>query len=387
MPQADDVRQRPLSDVTVVDFSRVLAGPFSTVLLADLGARVIKIEPPGGDDYRHIGPFVGGESALFGFANRGKESLVLDLKRPEDLRTALRLADRADVVVENFRPGVADKLGIGAEALMGRNQRLIYASISGFGQTGPMRERPAYDLIVQALTGLMSVTGEPAGAPTMVGEAFGDLTAGLFGSWSILAALHQREKTGTGCRIDLAMFDALLAMLPTATCRYLATGEVPKRVGNRHPLSAPFGAFRTADGHVVIAVLNWKLFEQFAHVIGRPEFLADPRFATDASRTIHESVLREAFESWASRLGSEEVVAALGKAGVPAAPIASIGDAVDSRHAAERGLFRNGELDGGDMMLPEQPVHFSTFERGQSVRVPRLDEHAAQLRAWLGETA
>jgi CoA:oxalate CoA-transferase len=377
----------PLHGLTVVDFSRVLAGPFATVLLADLGARVIKIEPPTGDDYRHIGPFMGKESVLFAFANRGKESVALDLKKPDDLAFAIELTEHADVVVENFRPGVAQKLGIGADALMKHNDRLIYASVSGFGQSGPMRERPAYDLIVQALTGLMSVTGDPGGPPTMVGEAFGDLTAGLFASWAILAALHQRERTGKGCHIDLAMFDALLSMMPTATCRYVTTGKVPERVGNRHPLSAPFGAFRTRDGYVVVAVLNEKLFEQFCHVIGRTEFLSDARFVSDSARTENESVLREAFEQWSAAYTTAEVVTALSTAGVPAAAIANVGAAVDSEHTAARKLFRNATLGGSTARVPEQPAIFSTVSRGMPTHVPSLDEHASRVREWLRMTA
>ena len=385
MQTAKDTSQGPLDGVTVLDFSRVLAGPYATVLLADLGARVIKVEPVGGDDYRHVGPWIDKESALFAFANRGKESIVLDLKNPDDLSFALQLSDHADVVVENFRPGVAAKLGIGADALMARNSRLIYASISGFGQTGPMRERPAYDIIVQALTGLMSITGDPEGPPTLVGEAIGDLTAGLYGSWAILAALFQRERTGAGCHIDLAMFDALLSLMPTATCRYIATGKVPERVGNRHPLSAPFGAFRTGDGYVIVAVLNPKLFEQFCAVIGHPEFLADPRFATDSERAANESVLRSAFEEWSLRYSTAEVVAALSKAGVPTAPIMGVGEAVDSEHAKSRKLFRTATLGGHDLRLPEQPAIFSTMERGRAVNAPGLDEHSAKIRAWIGE--
>jgi CoA:oxalate CoA-transferase len=375
----------PLQDLVVVDFTRVLAGPFSTALLADLGARVIKIEPPSGDDYRHIGPFRGKDSALFAFANRGKESVVLDLKKPEDLDFARRLADHADIVVENFRPGVADKLGIGAAALRERNPRLVYASISGFGQNGPLRERPAYDLIVQAMTGLMTITGEPDGAPTMIGEAFGDLTAGLFASWAILAALHQRERTGEGCQIDLAMFDSLLSMMPTATCRYIATGNVPHRVGNRHPLSAPFGAFRTGDGHVVVAVLNEKLFEQFCDTIGRRDLLGDPRFASDSERTNNEAVLREAFEQWSLTRSTQETVAALSAAGVPVAPIDNVGTAVDSDHAKMRSLFRNASLGAGNVDVPEQPAIFSTAKRGNATHIPELGEHSAAVREWLAK--
>jgi CoA:oxalate CoA-transferase len=373
----------PLEGLTVLDFSRVLAGPFATVLLADLGARVIKIEPPSGDDYRHIGPFKGKESMLFAFANRGKESIVLDLKRADDLAFVLELAAHADVAVENFRPGVADKLGVGASALRARNPRLIYASISGFGQMSPMRERPAYDLIVQALTGLMSITGEPDGPPTMLGEAFGDLTAGLFASWAILAALHQRERTGQGCHIDLAMFDALLSMMPTATCRYVTTGKVPERVGNRHALSAPFGVFRTGDGHVVVAVLNEKLFEQFCAVIGRNDLLSDPRFRSDSERTANEHLLRSAFEQWSLSRSTQDAVTALSAAGVPAAPIENVASAVESEHSRMRRLFRSASLAEDTARVPEQPAIFSTMDRGASTHVPALGEHAERIRTWL----
>ena len=387
MPDNDKAARGPLHGLTVIDFSRVLAGPFATVLLADLGARVIKIEPPNGDDYRHIGPFVGDQSALFAFANRGKESVALDLKKPADLEFVLQLVDHADIVVENFRPGVAAKLGIGADALMARNSRLVYASISGFGQNGPMRERPAYDIIVQALTGLMSITGDPEGPPMLVGEAFGDLTAGLYASWAILAALRQRDQTGQGCHIDLAMFDALLSMMPTATCRYVTTGKVPERVGNRHPLSAPFGAFRTGDGHVIVAVLNEKLFEQFCGVIGRPDLLTDARFKSDSERTANEGALRAAFEQWSTARSTQEAVAALSAAGVPAAPIEDVGAAVDSEHTRVRQMFRPATLNGVDVRVPEQPAIFSTMSRGADTRVPGLGEDEARIRAWLDEKA
>lgn len=377
----------PLHDLVVVDFTRVLAGPFSTALLADLGARVIKIEPPTGDDYRHIGPFSGKDSVLFAFANRGKESVVLDLKKPADLAFARQLADHADIVVENFRPGVADKLGIGAADLRKRNPRLVYASISGFGQNGPLRERSAYDLIVQAMTGLMTVTGEPNGPPTMIGEAFGDLTAGLFASWAILAALHQRERSGEGCQIDLAMFDSLLSMMPTSTCRYIATGKVPHRVGNRHPLSAPFGAFRTGDGYVVVAVLNEKLFEQFCDVIGRRDLLSDTRFESDSKRTNNEAVLREAFEQWSMARTTQEIVAAFSAAGVPVAPIDHVGTAVDSEHTKERKLFRSATFGASAVNVPEQPAVFSNAARGTATHIPALGEHNEAVRNWLDNKA
>jgi CoA:oxalate CoA-transferase len=383
MMTSGSVAQGPLAGVIVVDFTRVLAGPYATALLADLGARVIKVEPREGDDYRHVGPWLGNESALFASVNRGKESIVLDLKEVPDLEFALQLCDRADVVVENFRPGVAAKLGIGAEALMARNPGVVYASISGFGQAGPYASRPAYDIIVQALTGLMSINGDPSGPPTLVGESIGDVAAGLYGSWAILAALVQRARTGVGCRIDLAMFDALLAMMPLATTRYLATGTVPQRVGNRHALSAPFGAFRTGDGHVVVAVLNSKLFERFASVIGKLELAHDERFATDSLRKANEEALRVAFEDWSTQRSTEDVVAALTASGVPATRISDVGEAVESEHAKTRGLFRRPAQGTLDLLVPEQPATFSTMGRGRPAAAPRLDEHAAAIRAWV----
>lgn len=359
----------PLSGVRILDFSRVLAGPFATALLADIGADIIKVEPPDGDDYRHIGPFIGGDSALFMATNRGKRSIVLDLKRAHDLAIARELASDADIVVENFRPGVADKLGIGYAELAPTNPRLIYLSISGFGQFGPMRDRPAYDMIVQAESGLMSVTGEADGPPMPVGEAMGDLISGLFGAWSLSSALYARERTGRGTRIDLAMFDALLSMLPTAVCRYRGTGVAPQRVGNRHPLSAPFGVYRTNNGYIVIAVLNERLFERFAGVIGRLDLVGDPRFASDPARCAHEAALRTIIEDWSFARPSDEVVAILAAAGIPAARIADIAEAVTSDQVAARQLFRGN----GPMPLAEQPAHFSGVMRGRPTIVPTLD--------------
>ena len=359
----------PLDGVRVLDFTRVLAGPFATALLADIGADIVKIEPPDGDDYRHIGPFIGGQSTLFMAANRGKRSLMLDLKNKDDLAIALKLVADADIVVENFRPGVADRLGIGYGALSALNPRLIYLSISGFGQTGPLRDRPAYDLIVQAESGLMSVTGEPDGPPTLVGEAIGDLVASLFGAWSLAAALYGRERSGRGTHIDLAMFDALVSMLPTAVCRYRASGEAPKRVGNRHPVSAPFGVFRARDGHVAIAVLNEKLFERFAALIGRSDLIDDPRFVSDPLRCANEAALRAAIEAWSALRPATEVVATLSAAGIPAAPIADLATALGSEQVTARQLFR----DGGVMPVAEQPAHFSGLARGARAPAPMLD--------------
>jgi CoA:oxalate CoA-transferase len=243
-----------------------------------------------------------------------------------------------------------------------------------------MRERPAYDIIVQAESGLMSLTGQPDGPPMMVGEALGDLVAGLYGAWAVSSALYGRERTGRGCHIDLAMFDALLSMLPTGVSRYLATGEVPRRVGNRHPLSAPFGVFRTGDGHAAIAVLNEKLFEAFAATIGRPDLVGDPRFGSDPERARHEAELRAIIEGWSGQISTTEVVACLSAAGIPSAPIADIAAAVTSEQARARALFR---ADGDAPPLPEQPAHFSGVARGRAASVPKLGEHQAGILAQL----
>ena len=380
---------RPLDGVRILDFTRVLAGPLSTALLADLGAEVVKIEPPQGDDYRAIGPMSNGESALFTVMNRNKQSLVLDLKHPDAVALVHEMAARADVVVENFRPGVADRLGIGPAQLRALNPRLVYVSVSGFGQTGPLAHRPAYDIIVQAMSGLMEATGEPDGAPTVVGEAVSDVVAGLFASWATLAALLQARTTGQGQQVDVAMFDTTLSFLATSVARYLFTGRPARRVGNRHPLSAPFGVYRAGDGHFALAVLNNKLFAAALQAMKLGGLAGDPRFASDESRSAHEPALREAIEAWAGRHDVTQVVAMLDAAGVPAAPIWNIAQALESPQTQARGLLsavQDERLPG--LRLPTQPVHFSGAAPNRAERAPALGEHTdALLSQWLGRGA
>jgi CoA:oxalate CoA-transferase len=365
---------KPLDGLRVLDFTRVLSGPYCTALLADLGADVLKIEPPQGDDYRHIGPFHrDGSSALFEAVNRGKRSVVLDLSLDEHRDLALSLAAGADVVVENFRPGVADKLGIGFAAVKNRNDRVIYASISGFGQDGPNARRPAYDIVLQALSGIMSVTGDPDRAPTLIGESIADVVTGLFGSWAILAALYDRERTGRGRHVDISMFESMIALQPLVVARYLSTGKVPQRIGNRHPLSAPFGAFRAADRPFVLAVLNPKLFETLARLIERPDLIGDVRFATDPKRLEHEAELRSAIEQWSMKMTAVEAVAALVAAGVPAAEVSDIAGALDSDQAQARPALQtviHRQL--GELRVPEQPARFSDASRGGLAAAPSL---------------
>lgn len=370
-----------LSHVRILDFTRILSGPFATALLADLGADVVKVEAPQGDEYRRIGPFREGRSALFMWMNRGKRSIVLDLKREGDLAVALALADRSDVVVENFTPGVADRLGIGAAALMARNPGLIHCSVSGFGQDGPWAEKPAYDIVVQALSGMMQVTGDPGGPPTMVGEPIADLVAGLYASWAILAALVERQKTGRGRRIDVAMYDCLLSFLPTAQCRLLFEGVEPGRVGNRHPLSTPFGAYRAQDGHLVIAVLSNQQFEKLCRIIDRPDAARDPRFASDEERTRHEPLVRSMIADWSASLPVAVAVEALNSAGIPSAPIAGIGAALAGQQATVRELLADVvDPMAGPIRIGRQPVHFSGLARGSLEPAPALDQHGVELR-------
>jgi CoA:oxalate CoA-transferase len=370
----------PLDGIKVLDLSRVLAGPYCTALLADLGAEVIKLEPPAGDDYRHIGPFRGGESALFTLNNRGKKSVVLDLKEPGDLEVAQTLAARVDVVVENFRPGVAARLGLGAETLRAANPRLIYCSISGFGQDGPFKDLPAYDLVVQAMSGLMAATGEEGGAPLKAGESIADLVAGLFASWSIMAALVRRNTTGQGATLDVAMYDALFSMLTTSHAQHFYGGILPGRVGNRHPLSTPFGCFRTRDGQVVIAVLNAGQFRRLAALVGKPEIADDPRFATDSSRTEHEPALRSLIEEWSGRLTTEEAIATLSAQGLPTAPIWTIAEAAENAHSAARGLVSRLEHPVlGEAPVVGQPVRFDGAKPVASTAAPRLNGDIAAV--------
>ncbi len=376
---------RPLDGVRILDLTRVLAGPISTALLADLGAEVIKLEPPQGDDYRAIGPMENGESALFTVMNRNKKSLVLDLKSPEAVQIVHELASQVEVVVENFRPGVAERLGVGPIALRRINPALVYVSISGFGQTGPLAQRPAYDIVVQAMSGLMEATGDPQGPPTLVGEAVSDVVAGLFASWATLAALIQTQRTGEGQHVDVAMFDTTLAFLATSVARYLFTGKPARRVGNRHPLSAPFGVFKARDGHFALAVLNERLFATLAETLGQPGLARDPRFASDELRSANEPALRASIEEWAGALQVDDVIARLEQAGVPAAPIWNIAQALECPQAEARGLLRPVEDERlPNLRLPGQPVRFAGAAPNRTERAPRLGEHTDELLALLG---
>ncbi|AGT10870.1 CaiB/BaiF CoA transferase family protein [Paracoccus aminophilus] len=373
----------PLHGITVLDFSRMLAGPYCTAMLADQGARVIKVEALHGDDQRYVGAFREGESLNFHFLNRGKESVTLDMRQPEGRRIAQELAAKADFVVENFRPGVAKRLGIDAETLRAAHPGLVYCSISGFGQISPMAEAPSYDVVAQALSGLMSVTGMPDGAPTLVGDSVGDIVSGISAAQAITAGLVQKGLTGRGTVIDLAMFDVLFSLLPTVLASWQKTGERPLRCGNEHPLSAPFGSYDAADEPVMIAVASKPLFATLTAAIGRPELAEDARFLTDELRSQNRRALRDELEGWTRARSAAEVVAVLTAAGVPVSRIWAVDEAANSEQARARGLLTeitHPRL--GTLRVPEQPAHFAGLARGQSGPAPDLGADSAGV---LGE--
>ncbi|MEU9246163.1 CoA transferase [Streptomyces sp. NPDC048385] len=371
----------PLSGVRVLDLSRVLAGPLCAALLGDLGADVTKVEMPGtGDDSRHFAPHVKGESSYFMLLNRGKRGITLNLKSEQGRELLHRLVRGADVLVENFRPGVTARLGIDQETLAAVNPRLVYVSISGFGQTGPLAHRPAYDHIIQAMGGIMSLTGWPGTGPTRVGESIGDVVAGMYGAYGALAALRQRDVTGVGGHVDVAMLDSVLSLLVVALSQLTADGTEPDRIGNRHPVSAPMDSFPARDGLVVLAVANDALFARLCAETGMPELLDDPRFATDAQRALHHAELRALIENWTRDRTVDEAVGRLEAAGVPAGPIWSLREALDSEHIRKRGLLDTAHHPvAGEVAVMRQPVRFSETVPPAPAPAPLLGQHTDEV--------
>jgi CoA:oxalate CoA-transferase len=377
----------PLAGLVVIDLTRVLAGPYCTMVLADLGARVIKVETPGtGDDSRHIGPFIEDRSAYFMSINRGKESIALDLKQDEDRAIFEDLLARGDIVVENFRPGVMEKLGYGWDLLHQRFPRLIYAAASGFGHSGPYMTRPAYDMVVQGMGGIMSITGHPGGPPTRVGTSVGDITAGLFATIGINAALYHREKTGLGMKIDVAMLDCQIAILENAIARYAATGTAPGPLGARHPSITPFAAYQAGDGWIIIAAGNNGLFEKLCGVLQRPDILADPDFATNDLRTTNADRLAHEMEFTLRHDTAAHWMEKLEAAGVPHGPINNVQQALNDPHVRARNMVVSvDDPVTGTLEIAGNPIKLSAFEdpptRGA---VPDLDGQRAAILAWLG---
>jgi CoA:oxalate CoA-transferase len=373
----------PLSGLLVVDFSRVLAGPFATMLLADLGARVVKVEHPrGGDDSRGYGPFgrtgPAGSSLYFARVNRGKQSIALDLKDAADLAVARALVARADVLVENYRPGVMARLGLGPDELLQEHPGLVYCSISGFGHTGPWSQRPAYDAVVQGMSGIMAITGHEDGARVKPGIPVADLSAGVYAYGGITAALLGRARTGRGTHLDLAMFDATVSLLESPALSWLATGAEPTPIGNAHFSIAPFDTFRCSDREITICAANDGLFAALAGALGRPGLPTDPRYASNALRHAHRVELKADLEAALAAAPAEHWLGELELAGVPCGPIATVGEAVGSPQAAARRMV----IDAGGAAVPGNPLKMSGWEDPlERPAAPALDEHGALIRA------
>ncbi len=383
--------QGPLHGLRVLDLSWVLAGPYCTMTLCDLGAEVVKCErPPFGDVARTTGPLVDGESGYFFSVNRGKKSIAIDLKQEAGKELFLRLVQEFDILVENFRPGTLESLGVGYEVLSKVHPRLIYAAISGYGQTGPMREKPALDVVVQGVGGIMSVTGEPGGPPIKPGVSLGDITGGLYGVIGILAAVWERERSGRGQLVDISMLDCQVAILENAFLRYFLTGEPPQPMGTRHSWAVPFQAFPTADGWFVLA-LAWGVPNQWALLcseLDRVDLIDDPRFATSTARSAHhaelEPLLNEAFRTRTSA----EWVARLEPYGIPCGPLNSIPEVTRMPQLEAREMFvpvTHKVL--GTLPLVNTPLKLSRTPAGIRGSSPDMGEHSREvLRDRLGMT-
>ncbi len=384
-----EVAMGPLEGVNVLDLTWVLAGPFASMVLCDLGADVIKVERPGvGDVSRRTAPIVNGESAYFFSVNRGKRSITLDLKSRRGRDLFLRLVEKVDVVMENFTPGTMERLRLDYPKLRERNPRLVYAATSGFGQTGPERFRPALDVVVQGMGGIMSITGEPDGPPVRPGASLGDITGGLFTAIGILAALHERERSGRGQMVDVSMLDCQISILENAFIRYFVTGEVPRPLGTRHPAATPFQAFPTKDGYIVLA-LSWGVenqWELYCATIGRLDLIDDPRFDTPALRTEHHDELEPLLIEAMRRKTAAEWLREFDAIGLPCGPLNNIAQAAKQAQVGARGMLVEVEHPViGKLPLPDTPVKLSRTPgriRGAS---PALGEHTDEvLRDLLG---
>ena len=371
----------PLSGLLVLDLTRVLVGPYCTMILSDLGARVIKVEAPEvGDDSRNFGPFIEDQSAYFMSLNRNKESIALNLKNAKDKKIFEKILPKADILIENFKPGTLNKWGYDWENLKNKYTKLIYASASGFGQTGPLKGLPAYDMVVQGMGGLMSVTGQPDSEPTRVGTSIGDITAGLFTAIGINAALYDRQKTGKGMYIDVAMLDCQIAILENAVARYLTKGEIPKPMGSRHPSISPFEAFKTKDSYVIIAAGNDKLFEGMCKVFNLSLY-EDDKFRTNASRNKNIDELKKILENELKKNTTTYWCKILEENKIPCGPINNIKEVVESPQTKARNMIVSAMHNKiGQFKMPGNPIKMSSYEdpdnRGE---IPNLDQHREKI--------
>ncbi len=372
---------KALEGIKGLDLTRVLAGPYCAMMLADFGANVIKIEPPNvGDDSRAFGPFVGKESAYFMSLNRNKRSITLNFKRPEEVELFREMVKQADVVLENYRPGTMEKFGLGYDELKKINPKLIYAACSGFGHSGPYMLKPAYDIIVQAMGGIMSITGPEGGEPTRVGASVGDIIAGMFTAYGVMVALFHRERTGDGQKVDVGMLDCQLAVLENAISRYTTSGIVPKPLGNRHPSITPFASFTAKDGHIIVGAGNDRLWEKLCNILGCPELIKDPRFDNNGNRTTHSVELQHILDGIFKAKTIAEWLELLEKAELPCAPINTIDKIINDPHIQAREMMIELEHPvAGHLKMAGVPVKMSATPGAVEKPAPMLGQHTAEI--------
>ena len=368
--------ERALDGIRVIDLTQVMAGPYCCMLLGDMGADVIKVEPPGGEASRHVAfEIAPGVSGPFLAVNRNKRGLTLDLKRPEAVAVLTRLVATADVLVENYRPGVARRLGIDYETLRQINPRLVYCSISGFGQTGPYADRGGYDLIAQGMSGIMSATGSEGGAPVKVGVPITDLGAGLFGVFGILCALRARRVTGRGQLVDTSLFEAGLALSAWEATEYWYTGQIPRRLGTAHRLNAPYQAFRASDGRFTVGAANSRLWPRFCGILGLDRLVDDARFAAVGDRVVSQRELEREIEAVTVGQTRTYWLARCEEAGIPAGPIYTVPEALADAHALARGMVQEYDYPGaGRVKVLGNPVKLSRSPARLAKGAPRLGE-------------
>jgi CoA:oxalate CoA-transferase len=372
---------KTLEGITVLDLSRVLAGPYCGMMLADNGANVIKVEPPDvGDDSRAFGPFVGKESAYFMSLNRNKRSITLNFKRKEEIELFREMVKKADIVLENYRPGTMEKFGIGYDELKKIKPDLVYAACSGFGHSGPYMLKPAYDIIVQAMGGVMSITGLEGGEPTRLGASLGDIIAGIFTAWGVMLALYHRQRTGEGQKVDVGMLDCQVAVLENAIARYVTSGQVPGPLGNRHPSITPFSAFTAKDGHIIVGAGNDRLWEKLCNELKCPELIADARFNTNGNRTSNVKELSEILNRIFITRTIDEWMQLLEAAGLPCAPINTVDKVVnDPQIKAREMIVEVKHPVAGNLKMPGVPVKLSATPGAVERPSPLLGEHTAEI--------
>lgn len=382
-------RQGPLAGLKVLDLTRVLSGPFATMWLATMGAEVIKVENPGDTDVtRTYHPGINGKSAYFPTVNHNKKAITLNLKAPEGKELLRALVKDADVVIENFRPGVMDKLGLGYEELAKINPGIIYASISGYGTYGPYSQRPGYDVTAQAMSGLMFLTGFPDAPPTRVGSSFGDTTAGVNIVLAILAALYDRSQTGLGQKVETSLVDSLISLSTQDYIRYFAAGQVPSRMGNIYKTWTPYGTYQAKDGYYNLGVGTEKHFALFAEVIEQPELAKDPRFIGHDARVAHRAELDAYINAWAADKTVKDIIARMVAKGVPCAPVNSIVELVEDEHiAGAREMFPTLQQEGiGELKVTNIPVRFSRSGLAPLKSAPEVGADNAEIYGALGKT-